>query len=478
MPPVTSPSVLAVDLGTTGVRAAIIRLDGTTVDEAHVACAYDRPSEGWAEIDPRRWWVATKSVLAALFPTQDPRAIASIAVTGQAPTAALVTSDGTPTYPAILWLDTRAAEEASELHEPSYYLGPKLKWLARHQPDALRRAAVVAQSHSYIAHALTGAWSIDPSTAALSRPLWDPDARAWKKDMCASIGINPALLPRIVESHHILGHVTKTAAEQTGLAEGTPVVAGGGDFAASALGAGVTDPGEACLMLGTAGNLLLPTSHFGRSPSLIHSHHVGVPCALSIGGTLAGGALEWFRSTMAPHASFEELEAKASNVDLQKSELLFIPYLAGERTPIWNAHATGAFVGLRLEHDLAHLYRAVLESVALSFMHMAEIAKAEGHAVQNVVAANGAGKSALLRQLLSDALAAPLSYRPTGGGTLVGGAVLAALGSGLTSDPKAAAYWSRAMCEHSPRTEHTAIFSAKLKRRISIYESYESITTR
>ncbi len=126
----TSPSVLAIDLGTTGVRAAIICLDVTTVDEAKVACAYDRPNEGWAEIDPRRWWAATRTVLAALFRAHDPHAIASIAVTGQAPTAALVTSDGTPTYPAILWPDTRAAEEANELNEPSYLRRPKVFTMA------------------------------------------------------------------------------------------------------------------------------------------------------------------------------------------------------------------------------------------------------------------------------------------------------------------------------------------------------------
>jgi xylulokinase len=431
--------LLGIDVGTTGVRAAVFEPDGRLVADASVPCGYDSPRAGFAEADPRKWWDAVVAALARV-----PCANASaIAVVGQAPTAVLVDASGEPTAPAILWLDTRADAEAKELGTQAYYLGPKLLWLSRHAPDALSRAKWILQSHAYIAQKLTGEAATDPSTAALCIPLFDLASKRWVHD--ARIGVREDQLPPIRASHEVIGTVTPPAATATGLRAGTPVVSGGGDFAAATLGAGVIEEGEACLMLGTAGNLLVPLSRPGTDARMINSHHVGADVWLSLGGTLSGGAQEWLRASLGK-PSFEDLDAEASRIPAGSEGLLFLPYLQGERTPIWDVNARGAYVGLSLQHGRGHLWRALLEGIALSFADCASILNAP---LRSVLAANGGGKSALFRQILCDALGVPLEYAPSASGTVAGAAVLA----GLASNQLPSAASSRAF--RGPLTRHT-----------------------
>ncbi|HEY8076835.1 MAG TPA: FGGY family carbohydrate kinase, partial [Labilithrix sp.] len=361
--------LLGVDIGTSGVRAAVFEPNGTLVADASVACGYDTPRPGWAEADPREWWKAACGAIRAVGAKTELDAIAAMAVVGQAPTAVLVDERGAPTRPAILWLDTRAEAEARELGTHAYYLGPKLLWLSRHGGAG---AETLLQSHSYIAFNLTGETSVDASTAALCVPLFDLASRKWMHDACDRVGIMRHMLPPVRGAHEVIGAVGGLAASETGLRKGTPVVAGGGDFAAATLGAGVVDPGEACLMLGTAGNLLVPLAAPGTDARLINAHHVGADVWLSLGGTLSGGAQEWLRRALGM-PSFEELDAEAATIAPGSEGLLFLPYLQGERTPIWDVTARGTYVGLSLAHGRGHLWRALLEGIALSFVDCASI---------------------------------------------------------------------------------------------------------
>jgi len=465
--------LLGIDIGTTGVRAALYDASGAKLAEAAQPCLHDAPQAGFAEIAPDRWWRASTAVLGKL-PLAGVRAVG---VVGQAPTAVLVDEAGAALSPAILWLDTRAAEEARALGTHAYYLGPKLAWLARHG-DALRRARWILQSHAYLAHRLTGVAATDPSTAALCLPMFDLAARAWTAPL---EGVRPEQLPPLRSAHEIIGEVTAGAAAETGLAAGTPVVAGGGDFAAATLGAGVLDEGEACLMLGTAGNLLVPRRTPGRDPRLIHAHHVGADRWLSLGGTLSGGAQEWFRHAIARTASedtgvrsplpaFEMLDAEAGDVGPGSDGVLFLPYLQGERTPIWDTEARGAYVGLHLRHGRGHLWRAVLEGIALGFVDCHDVLAADGVRVTEVVAANGGGKSALFRQILCDALGVPLSYAPAAGGTVAGAAFLAGLGVGAVRLDDARA-WRGSSIRHDPSADAHAVYAAMLRRRRAVYQA-------
>jgi xylulokinase len=306
----------------------------------------------------------------------------------------------------------------------------------------------------------------------LCAPLFDATARAWSEEGARAAGVPAHLLPRLARAQDVIGAVTRDAAAATGLREGTPVVAGGGDFAASALGAGVVDEGEACLMLGTAGNLLMPMEQPRFDARLINSHHVGCDRWLALGGTLCGAALEWFRGACAPGVDWDTLEAEASAVNPSTSGPIVLPYFQGERTPVWDEQVRGVFFGLDLTHGRGHLYRALLDGVALGFRDCLAVAEQQGIRFGEVVAANGAGRSALLRQTLCDALGLPLAWAPAGAGTVTGAAILAGLGVGALQDAREVRMWPgrQARVLHRPDAHAHARLENIFALRGALYE--------
>jgi len=490
---VADVTLLGIDVGTTGVRAAAFGEDGRLLADAAEAVPYDA-APGRAEVDVEGWWTAVRAACARVGERAPLSAVQAVGVTGQAPTAVLVDDGGRPLRRAILWLDTRADEAARALEATlgpgraeaiggnrmhAYFLGPKLAWLRAHEPRVFDRAALVLQSHAFVAMRLTGEAACDPSTAMLCAPLFDAAALAWSEEGARAAGVPVRLLPRIARAHEVVGAVTRAAAEATGLREGTPVVAGGGDFAASALGAGVVEEGQACLMLGTAGNLLVPTDRPRFDARLINSHHVGCDRWLSLGGTLCGAALEWFRRACAPGAEWDELEAEAAAVEVGASGLVVLPYLQGERTPVWDEHARGAFHGLDLTHGRGHLLRAMIEGVALGFRDCLLVAEQQGVRFGEVVAANGAGRSRLLRQTLADALGLPLVWTPRGGATVTGAAILAALGARVIGEARDARGWGAhgtvAAERHEPDPRAHARLSEVFERRRALYRAVRGV---
>ena len=481
--------LLGVDIGTTGVRAAVVDRDGRIVADAAEPCPATLPRAAHAEIDAERWWLVVGQLTRRLAHTVPLASVEGIGVVGQAPTAVLVDDGGEPTGPAILWLDVRAASEARALDAAlgpgraeaiggnrmhAYWLGPKLAWIRRHAPARLDRARWVLQSHAFVVQRLTGEAACDRSTAMLCAPLFDARAQAWSAEGCAAAGVDPRLLPPVVRAHDVVGTVTRAAAAATGLREGTPVVAGGGDFAASALGAGVFEEGEACLMLGTAGNLLLPRREPVFDARLINSAHVGKDRWLLLGGTLCGAALEWFRGACAPDVPWDALDREAAAIAVGADGLTVLPYFQGERTPIWDEGARAVFFGATLQHGRGHLYRAVLDGIAASFRHCLAVAAESGLRCTEVIATNGAGRSPLLRQALADALEVPLTWIGDGGGTVLGAAVLAGMGTGVWPDAAVARRARGAatrVARHTPDPRASAAFRALLDRRADLYEA-------
>lgn len=483
-----SARLLGIDIGTTGVRCALFDSRGNLVADAATPHTVESPTPGWAETEAEVFWRRTRVALTELGEQAKLDEVAAIAVVGQAPTAILVDANGATVRPSILWLDTRASAEARALDTQAYYLGPKLQWLARHEPDALAKARHILQSHAFVAMKLTGEVATDPSTAALCLPLFDLAKREWSQEVCRRIGLAPGVLPPIRKATDVLGEVTRDAAKETGLRAGTPVMVGGGDFAAATLGAGVVDEGEACLMLGTAGNLLVPRRTPGTDPRLINAHHVGADLWLSLGGTLSGGAQEWMRYAITRGTSseddtavrgalpsFEQLDKDASSVAAGANGLLFLPYLQGERTPIWDVDARGAYIGLGLNHARGHLWRALLEGIALSFVDCQQVLEDDGVRLNEVIAANGGGKSALFRQILCDALGVPLAYTPKGGGTVAGAALIAALGSGVLGSVAEAKRWRGESVRHEPDAAATERYRAMLATRREAYAGLKSV---
>ncbi len=481
--------LLGVDIGTSSAKGAAFDRAGRCLGAAEVAYRHAAPRPGWAEADPEEWWRAAADILRRLVAVAGRGAVDGVGITGQAPTLLAVDAEGRPVRPAILWLDVRSAEEAetaaaaigaeaeriggNRLH--AYYLGPKLAWLARHEPERHAATATVLQSHSYPVFRLTGARITDYSSAALCAPLYDARARAWSRDMCARLGVAPGLLPALGAAHDVAGRVTAEAARETGLAEGTPVVVGGADFAASTLAAGVSEPGEACLMLGTAGNLVMPLGAAGFDTRLINTHHVGCDRFLALGATLAGAVQQWFHETLAPGIGFETLDREAAATAPGAEGARCLPYLQGERTPVWDATARGALTGLSLAHGRGHLYRAILEGVAVSFRHCLEVAREGGLELGEVVAVNGGARSALWRQILSDALGVPLLYLPESPGAPAGAALLAGIGAGVLPGVEAAKAWRGAPVRHAPDAAATAVYAGILAERIKLYPALRAL---
>lgn len=456
--------------------------------EASESWKHDVPRAGWAEADAESWWAATARACRSAVDRAGAERIEAVAVVGQAPTAVLVDASCRPLRPAILWLDVRASGEARALDAAlgqgraeaiggnrmhAYFLGPKLAWLRAHEPGALDAATHVLQSHAFVAMRLTGRAACDPSTAMLCAPLFDARAGTWSDDAARAVGVPSRLLPPIMRSQEVLGGVTREAAAATGLREGTPVVAGGGDFAACALGAGVVEQGDACLMLGTAGNLLLPMRDPRFDARLLNSHHVGCERWLALAGTLCGAALEWFRTAFAPGVPWETLESEAASVAPGADGVVVLPYLHGERTPVWDESARGVFSGLDLHHGRGHMYRALLEGIALSFRHSQGVAEEHGVRLREVVATDGAAHSPLLRQILADALHVPLRWSPGAGGTLAGAAILAGLGCGALADPSVGRLWRAAREEpvHQPDPASHEHLERVFSRRLAVYEA-------
>ncbi len=461
---------LVIDVGTSSTKLALYDGAGELVAARHASYRVDVPRPGWAEQDPHAWW----EVVCRLGPELAAAAagpLDAICVCGQTPLCVPVDAQGQPLRPAILWLDRRAVDQVGWLAErlgethcravsgnrlDSYFGGPKWLWYCQNQPELLARTWKILQANSFVAFHLTGEAAIDPSQAGLCSPCYDQAAGQWNAEICAAMGLPFDLLPRIVPAQALIGRVTPAAARASGLPAGTPVVCGGGDFACACLGAGVTGPGRAALMLGTAGNLMFPGVQ-NDDARLLHTQHVsGQP--LTFGGVLAGGNLKWFAQLFggSPIELYERLDQEAVLLPPGSEGLLYLPYLMGERTPIWDAQARGAFLGLSSRHTQAHLYRAVLEGVAFAFRQILEIGGRAGLA--EIVAIDGGARSAVWRQLMADVLGVPVARGSLRAGTALGAAFVAALGVGAVTHYAQMAQWVQVSPAVAPQAAAAAVY--------------------
>jgi xylulokinase len=464
---------LAIDIGTTSAKAALYDLGGELLASRSADYPLHHPHAGWAEQDPNAYWEAAQSLCGALLALTRNPPVRAVCVSGQAPSCLPINRAGDPLRKAILWLDRRATREVDLLRErlgleeavarsgntlDGYFGGPKALWLQANEPDLWKGTWKILQANGFVIHRLTGEAVTDPSHAGLMSPFYNAGARAWDPSICDLFNVPLDCLPTVYPSTSIVGHITPSAADATGIPAGTPVVCGGGDFACACLGAGVFGGGSAAMMLGTAGNLLVPGP--GKNdPRLINTVHVtGDP--LRLGGVMAGGAVRWFGDMLRTSEPdlFATLDAEAEAVPAGAGGVLFLPYLLGERTPIWDPHARGAFIGLSGGHHRGHLFRAVLEGVAFAFRQMAEIVGEAGSPIREVIAVNGGAKSPLWRKIFADVLGVPVRYRPASGGTVLGAAYLARVGAGDTKGFEEIEGWLEKPIDTVPSARAGAIY--------------------
>jgi xylulokinase len=432
---------LSIDIGSASAKATLYRPDGKLAASQSVNYTIQYPHPGWAEQDPDGWWEATRQCCHQILNDLGGEKISVVSVSGQTPGCVPIDHQGKPLRPAILWMDRRAVPQVEQLRTrlgndlsvkisgntlDSYFGGLKWAWFRQNEPQLYDKTWKLLQANNYINYRLTGEISIDPSQAGLCSPCFNLKGRHWEPSICDLMDLDLEKLPPIFPSQETIGQVTTAASVETGLPVGIPVVCGGGDFACACLGAGVVQSGSAAMMLGTSGNLLIPAPLKTDSRLLNTIHVTGEN--LSFGAVMAGGAVSWFKTMLGIDQPdlFSLLDAEASQTPPGADGLIFLPYLIGERTPIWDAYARGVFFGLSTSHTRGHLYRAVLEGVAYAFRQMMEILSDTDASIREIVAINGGARSPIWRQIFADILGVPIRWRPTSGGTSLGTAFLAA----------------------------------------------------
>jgi xylulokinase len=455
------PLLLGIDVGTSSVKAVLLDLRGNlcAACQAEYPLHHIRPA--WVEQDPEDWWQATctaiRETLAKVPHGRD--RVLGLAVSSQAPTLLPLDRSGRPLRPAMIWMDRRAEAEAvrltellgaAEIHRitgnrpDAFYLAARLLWLRNHEPEILKRTWQFVQVNGYVNYRLTGRLAVDPAHAVLMQ-MCDYASGKWSEVLCNACGVEPEQFPEILEAAAVQGEVTLEAAEATGLRAGTPVMAGTVDSPAAALEAGVTEPGIAVEMTGTSTVVIIPNDRGLTEPALIALPHVLPGIHLLLGAMVSsGGCLRWFRDQLGQPETeaarergtdaFDLLTEQAAHVGPGSDGAIFLPYMMGERSPLWHTNARGVFFGLSLATGKAALVRAILEGAAFALRHNVEVAARAGAEVREMRSVGGCSRSDLWNQIKADVLGLPVLLPRTSVGSPFGAAILAGMGAGAFPD--------------------------------------------
>ncbi len=460
---------LGVDIGTYESKGVIVDAGGRVVATATRPHTMLVPRPGWAEHRADEdWWADLVAITRELLATSglDPRSIDALATSAIGPCMLPVDAAGVPLMNAVLYgVDTRATAQIAVLDEltgkdrilelggnalTSQSVGPKILWLREERPDVFARAARILTSTSYLVWKLTGAYVIDHYTAANFAPLYDVERLDWTDELAPDI-VPLERLPRLAWTTEIAGTVTPAAAAETGLAEGTPVIAGTVDAAAEAVSVGVHAPGELMLMYGSTVFVIQVTERPVRDPRLWYAPWLWPGRHASMAGLATSGTLvRWFRDELAPGAAWEELVDAATASPPGAHGLLCLPYFSGERTPIHDPRARGAFFGLDLTHSRGDLFRATLEGIASGTAHVLDTYREVGAAPSAVYAVGGGTRNEVWLQATSDLGGVSQLVRDRTIGASYGDAFLAALAIG-TVGPDAISDWNPVVRTVEPR---------------------------
>ena len=451
---------LGVDVGTSGTKSLAMREDGQILASSTVEYPLSSPRPGWSEQDPEDWWQATvKSVRQVLKQARiKPADVAGIGLSGQMHGSVFLDKRGAVIRPAILWNDQRTSAECDEIERraggrdqliklvanPALtgFTAPKILWLRNHEPRNFAKTAQVLLPKDYVRFRLTGEYATEVSDAS-GTLLLDVRQRAWCNPLLQRLELDPSLLPRVYESEEVSGQVTTEAAKLLGLATGVPVVGGGGDQAAGAVGNGIVRQGVISATMGTSGVVFAHSDEVqfdpqGRLHTFCHAvrgkwHVMGVVLS-------AGGSLQWYRNKL---GAAEMQEAKRRKVDPYEilSEqaaaappgcegLFFLPYLTGERTPHADPSARAAWIGLSLRHGRSHLIRSVMEGATYALRDSLKIIQEMQVPVKEIRLSGGGARSSFWRQMQADIYGQKVVTINAEQGPAYGVALLAAAGTG------------------------------------------------
>jgi len=489
--------IMGIDVGTTGSKTLLIGEGGGVIASATVEYPMYTPHPLWAEQDPADWWQATVEAIQKVLVDVDASEVKGLGLTGQMHGLVLLDGAGEVLRPCIMWNDQRTGPQCAEITgrlgldriiewtaNPVLpgFTAPKIVWVRENEPQVYARVARVLLPQDFIRHKLTGEFATDKAGAS-GTSLFNVVDRTWSQEMLHALDIPTEWLSPAYEGPEVTGTVTCQVARLTGLPDGLPVVAGGGDQEAQAVGTGIVRQGLVSATLGTSGVVFAHTDkpqvdRQGRLQSYCHA----VPGRWHVMGVMlsAGGSFRWFRDTLGrlekvmagvtSRDPYEYLTAEAAGAPVGSEGLIFLPYLTGERMPHSDPNARGVFFGLTVRHDKPHLVRAVLEGVAYGLRDLLELIRDFGLEIEQVRASGGGARSQVWRQILADVFATELVTINVTEGAAYGAALLAGVGAGIYSSVEDACDATiRVVTRIEPKAEHAEVYDAYYPVYQSLY---------
>jgi len=451
---------LGIDVGTGGTRALLLDEKGgirAGYTEAHAEMNMAKPL--WAEQDPDDWWRAAQAAIRGVLREAgtDGAAIKGIGFSGQMHGLVMLDAAGEVIRPSLIWCDQRSQAQVDAIHSKlgrenlvqwtanpaiTGFTLPKLLWVRDHEPASFERLRTVLLPKDYVRYKLSGDLAQDVSDAS-GTGVFDVRHRQWSKPVLSGLELEASWFPPVYESAAVCGRVSTAAAEATGLRPGTPMVAGAGDQAASAVGNGIVTAGVASCTLGTSGVVFAHMDQPAYDPQgRVHTFCHAVPGQWHVMGVTqgAGLSLQWFRNTLASGMSYDDLMAEAAGAEAGSDGLYWLPYLMGERTPHLDSLARGGWIGLTARHQRKHLVRSIVEGVSYSQKDCLDVILDLGVELNSVRASGGGARSPFWRQILADVFARRVTTLASQEGSAYGAGLLAMTGTGgFASVPAACA---------------------------------------
>ncbi|MFA0439941.1 xylulokinase [Vibrio sp. 10N.286.49.C2] len=480
---------IGIDLGTSGVKSIVMTADGEIIASSTVEIELSRPQPLWSEQDPQWWWDATCESIQSLRKLVDFGSVKAIGLSGQMHGATLLNSSGDVLRPAILWNDGRCAFECEQLEAlvPNSreitgnimmpgFTAPKVKWVANNEPDIFAKIDKILLPKDYLRYKMTGDFASDMSDSAGTGWL-DVATREWSSDMLNATGLSTQQMPKLYEGSQITGVLSNLIAEQWGL-KAIPVVAGGGDNAAGAIGVGITQPGQAMLSLGTSGVYFAVSDGFISNPdSALHSFCHALSSRWHTMSVIlsAASCLQWVANLTEFDSVGQMIDDVQESADKQ-SEVVFLPYLSGERTPHNNPNAKGVFFGMTHTTTRLELAQAVLEGVGFAFADGFDALHVTNHVPEEVSLIGGGARSEYWRQMLADIVDMPLVYRKAGDvGPALGAARLAVLGTLEGATLSDICPVPQLVQRHQPNPEMAGLYQRKRQVYQSLYTNLKGL---
>lgn len=490
--------LLGIDIGTSACKITVFDENGQVMANESGAYPVYYPQSGWAEQNPQEWWEAVCLTIRKVLDRGNisSKEIEGVGVDGQSWSSVFIDREGSVLSNTPIWMDTRAEDLCNRLKvqmgeerifklcgnplEPCYTT-PKILWYRKNNPELFKQVDKVLQSNSFIVMKLTGQISQDLSQG-YGLHCFDMHKGQWDDEMCRLLGIEKDILPDIYPCHQVAGKVSRQAAAACGLTEGTPVVAGGLDAACGTLGAGVIHSGETQEQGGQAGGMSICTDSYQTDRRLILSFHVVPGMWLLQGGTTGGGGvMRWLEQEFGDYervqedsigkSSLEQFNDLAVKVPAGSGGMVFLPYMAGERSPVWDSKAKGMYYGLDFTKTKGHFIRSAMEGVAFSLKHNLDVAYEAGAAVKELFAVGGSANSVLWTQIKADVTGKPIFVPASDTATTLGAAILAGVGTGFYKDfDEAVKKTVRITRSHVPDRENHGVYEKNYEVYRGLYE--------